>query len=144
MKNMLFFLKNATRPTVEIDQIVVHNGQDEIYRPGKQRWSPIDLTFYEVISAKDGDSAENWAPGRIFAWWARNCLIVEESRRAKNFAINAQLSLVDGAGTSVWTYFLYQAWPVKVAPSNLDYTSTDIGEITVTLRFSKAMEKVGG
>src|SRR5262245_8947291 len=42
---LLLFLKSASRPEPEIDEITIHNGQDEIYRPGKNRWSPVELTF---------------------------------------------------------------------------------------------------
>ena len=47
---ILLYLEKCTRPTPEFDQIVIHNGQDEIYRPGKSRWLPVEFTFYEVLN----------------------------------------------------------------------------------------------
>lgn len=65
---LLLFLSTCGRPTPEIDQIVIHNGQDEIYRPGKQRWGPVEFTFYEKLTPQDPPFTDQ-AAQFIYDWW---------------------------------------------------------------------------
>jgi hypothetical protein len=53
----------------------------------------------------------------------------------------AELSMLDGYGTDVWTYYIYDCWPIKVTPDDLSYSGNDIAKITVTLRYNKAQEQ---
>lgn len=139
---ILLFLEKCTRPTPEYEEITIHNGQDEIYRPGKNKWNPIEFTFYEKLSGKPNDFT-NQAAERIYQWWAETVADIRASRllAAKDFYKNAELQMLDGVGNSVWTYFLYDCWPQKVTPSDLAYSDTDIATVSVTLRYNKAQEK---
>lgn len=138
---ILFFLKACTRPSAEIDEIVIHNGQDEIYRPGKNRWRALDMTFYEVLSTENDEKHSDLAANKIFSWWARKVLNIDKSRLQVNPTVDMQLSMLDGSGRSVWTYYLYRCWPLKITPSDLSYADTDLAEISLTLRFDKADER---
>lgn len=132
-------LHKCTRPSPEIDEIVIHNGQDEIYRPGKNRWRPIEFTFYEVVkdSAGINDSAS-----QLFRWWAQRCIWLTNSSTVSpaSLATKAVLSQLDGGGVPIWQYHMLRCWPLKMTPSDLDYSSSDICETTVTMRFDKAYE----
>lgn len=141
--DLLLFLAKCTRPEMETDEIVIHNGKDEIYRPGKNRWRPIEFTFYEKL---DEEAQRDVSAGSIFRWWARECNDIRNSRilPPSELATDSQLDLLNGAGESIYTYQLYRCWPSKVSPSGLDYSSSDICKITVTMRFDKAIESWGG
>lgn len=135
--DIMLFVEKCTRPTPEIDEITIHNGQDEIYRPGKQRWGPVEFTFYEKVEERD-EVAE-----RIYDWWGR--VMINLTRSGHNLPTDyyksGQLQMLDGVGNPVWTYFLYDCWPQKVSPIELSYSDTDIATITVVLRFNKAEER---
>lgn len=139
---ILLYAHKCTRPTPEIDQIVIHHGQDEIYRPGKNRWSPIDITFYEKTkSLSDIPKLVDEAAERVYKWWSESVLVLRESRHGKQEGFpNGILKMLDGYGNTIWEYNLYQCWPTKVTPSDLDYADGNIAEITVTIRFNKAKE----
>jgi len=140
--NLLLFLAKCSRPSAEIDEIKVHNGQDEIFRPGKQHWRPIEFTFYEVLK-NTGDTSEDMAAKLIHEWWSENCVDIRNSRilPPDQFTSDAQLDMLDGAGNSVWTYDIYRSWPSKISPSDLDYSSSEIARISVTLKYDKAIER---
>lgn len=141
-RGMLLFLNKCTRPSVEIDQITIHNGQDEIFRPGKHHWNPVEFTFYEVLNDSDPPT-ENQAAASMFRWWAENTIDIRRSRiMPPEFTADCELDMLDGSGNSVWTYHLYRAWPIKIAPADLSYSSSEISEISATLRFDKAFEEV--
>ncbi len=137
-ENLLLFSKSCNRPSTNHDVITIHNGQDEIYRPGKVRWNPLDFTFYEAM----GPGNTNLAAELIYDWWANNVYDLSKSRQRSPRVIykNAYLSLLDGGGTSIWMYQIEEAWPTKVTPSDLSAESNDIGTITLTLRFNKCRE----
>lgn len=142
---ILVYAHKCARPTPELDEIRIHSGQDEIYRPGKNRWNPIDFTFYEKSPTSAEGTTADEAAKRIYEWWSNSTLILRQSKHGSiaNYLKTAHLQMLDGIGKSIWQYSLYQCWPVKVSPSDLDYADGNIAEITVTLRFSKAKEGPG-
>jgi hypothetical protein len=135
-------MEKCTRPTPESDEITIHNGQDEIYRPGKNKWNPVEFTFYEKFRGQPGDFT-NDAADKIYRWREETVAVLRESRLAPALVMyrNAELQMLDGVGNSAWTYFLYDCWPQKVTPSDLAYSDTDIATVSVTLRYNKAQEK---
>lgn len=139
---ILLFCEKCTRPTPEMDEITIHNGQDEIYRPGKQRWNPIEFTFYEKLRGNEGVYVDE-AAERIYRWWGETMIDLQRSvhNPIANYYKRAQLQMLDGVGYPVWTYFLYDCWPQKVSPIELAYSDSDIATITVTLRYNKAQER---
>ncbi len=144
-RGLLLFLAKCTRPGVEVDQVAIHSGQDEIHRPGKHHWKEIEFTFYEVLNeggyVDEGGLTDNCAK-RIWDWWAVSMIDVANSRhrRPEDYLKRAQLDMLDGQGSTVWRYFLYDCWPCKVTPSDLAYRDTDIAQISVSMRYSKAWE----
>lgn len=140
---ILVYAHKCTRPTPEIDEVVIHHGQDEIYRPGKNRWNPIDFTFYEKAPGNPPTIDET--ASLIYKWWAKTTLVLTESRHGelRDYLKNGNLQMLDGSGKMIWEYRLYECWPMKVSPSDLDYADSNIAEITVTLRFNKAKETNG-
>lgn len=148
-EGILLFLSKCTRPSAEIDEITIHNGQDEIYRPGKNRWRPIEFTFYEVLNDVEGPPTLNVTASKIFSLWAERAVNLQTSRigsvntdaAGTAYYTNAQLDMLNGVGNPVWTYDLYRCWPVKVVPKDLSYGDSAISETSVTLRFDKAFER---
>jgi len=135
LRSILLFCHKASRPVPEIDRITMHHGQDEIYFPGKNRWLPIDIAFYEGVQANKDVVAQ-----QIYNWWAGNVVIIFESRIAPTFKLDAMFSMVDGQNRPIWTYKLISCWPLKVTPDQLDYGDHNISEITVQLAYEKAIE----
>lgn len=133
---ILLYAHKCQRPTIEVDEVVIHNSQTEIYRPGKNRWMPIELTFYEKCRGQVDEAAQ-----RIYSWWAETMILIEQVKQNNlSYRKNASLAMLDGAGDTIWQYDLYNCWPIKISPSELDYSDTGLAEITMTLRYDKARE----
>jgi len=145
--NLLLYAYKITRPSIEIDQITIHNGQDEIYRPGKSRWRPIDVTFYErIFESEAGEKATSGydQPAElIYQWWSKTMINIDNSLHGElnDYRKPSQITMLDGLGNTIWAYYLAQCWPTKVTPSDLSYAETEIADITVTLSYDKAIEK---
>ena len=125
----------CNRPTPEISPITMHHGQNEIYLPGKHRWSPVEIKFYEVVVGhKSNVTAE------IYRWWSKDVIDVDNNvinRKAKK---TVNIEMLDGFGVTIWKYKLIGAWPEKITPDAMDYGSSNILEIAITLRYDAAME----
>ena len=152
---LLLFAYKATRPSPEIDKITIHSGQDEIYRPGKNRWQPIEVTFYERLTTdSEGDSRggpgtyRDQAAELIYKWWGGTkdglpggVINLRNSFHGYDYRKPCQLAMLDGYGGPVWSYYLANCWPVKVSPCDISYADTEIADITVTLSYDKAIEQ---
>jgi len=148
--DIMLFAHKCTRPSPEVDEITIHHGQNEIYRPGKHRWKPLDITFYEVLNTVADDdgttiSQSNQTAELIYKWWAQTMIILPELRYNKpsEYLAHGLLTMLDGSGDAVWEYRLYDCWPMKVTPTDADFSDSNIADITLTLRFQKAVEMPG-
>ena len=149
-ESLLLYAYKTTRPSLEIDQITIHNGQDEIYRPGKSRWKPIEITFYERLfgetdlGASTGGGYDQPAE-LIYKWWAKTMINVDQSlhNAPTSYRKPCELAMLDGLGIPVWKYYLSNCWIMNVNPCDLSYTDTEIADITITLSYDKAIEQRG-
>jgi hypothetical protein len=149
---LLLNVEKCTRPTVEFDEIKIHNGQDEIYRPGKHHWSPIEFTFYERIAPSDdtgliaGSGKPNQMAQAIYNWWAGASQFTMLDYKTSSltapgrFQVDCSVNMIDGLGRKNWTYILRECWPLKVYATDLNYSDTDLSKITVVLRYNRAEE----
>lgn len=137
VRDIRLYAYKCQRPVSEADIITMHHGQEEIKKPGKTRWLPIEVTFYEII--KDVDITAQM----LNQWWGKTMYDPKSSTIAgdKSYKERCELDMVDGCGQTVWAYRLYGVWPSKVSPSELSYTDTDLAEISCTLEIGKAEER---
>jgi hypothetical protein len=143
---ILLFLEKCTRPSPEYDKIVIHSSQTEISRPGKTHWKEVEFSFYEKLDGSDNGSLESTCAKLIYEWHAKTMVNIVTSLHnpPSQYLKNATLQMLDGDGSPVWTYNIYDAWPMKVSPSDLSYSDTDISTIAVTLAYARAKESGRG
>lgn len=142
---LLIYAHKCGRPTYETEEFTVHHGQSEIVRPGKVKWNPIEIAFYEKVKSTSVENGVNVgyneAAYRIYSWWR---LMIDTSTNytypSSNYTKDAIIKQLDGTGNNIYSFNLYNCWPQKVSPADLDYTNTQISEIVVTLRYDKAEE----
>lgn len=136
------FAHKAERPRFEHDQVTIHHVQEEIYIPAKSRWAPINISFYEAMNS----SNREWLIPWLYQWRA---LVAREStiRNTSDHKIkrNGMLTMLcynAGSGRAdsmIYAYKLLGCWPAQITPNELDYSNTEIAEITILLRYDKAM-----
>lgn len=145
-EGIVIFAHKCTRPAAEIDSVTIHHSQDEIYLPGKNRWLPIEVSFYEIIGGAFtgvGNRTALW----VYKWWSRDVIQIDKSRIAGRgrFAAPVKrrctLELLNGYGHMIHKYTLYGCWPEKVTPEDLNYEESHICEITMRLRYDKCSER---
>jgi hypothetical protein len=140
-EGLLLYAYKCGRPAPEIDEITIHSGQSEIYRPGKNRWRPLEFTFYEVL-----DDECDIAARAMYNWHAQIMFNSPEYHHnpPRLYLKPVRLDMLDGTGQSYWIYEMLDCWPTKVTPSDLSYADTAIADVTVTMRFQHCFEYCTG
>ena len=129
-KEILVYAQKADRPRPVTDKITIHHGQDQIHIPGKNRWEPIDVSFYET---ENPDAAE-----KLLNWY-KKVIDLPAAQINTSFRSNGKLEMLDGQGQSTWEAHLYNCWPIQITWDPLDYTMSDICVVTVTVSYDKAL-----
>lgn len=126
-----FYAQSCDRPISDSDRITLHHGINEIYMPGKYRWQPVVIKFYDVITSAGRMS------DYLYRWWSQATYDIDRHRIVNNSNLKREvfIDLENGRGNAIVRYILYGAWPQKISPSNLDYTSNDVAQVAVTLSY---------
>lgn len=140
-RTLTFFAHKVTIPVIEFDRIVMHHKQDEIYLPGKQRWSPCEVSFYRIH-----DGSGDLAAIELYNWWAKTILNINTAGLVGNSrgAIDkrtCEIHMLTGNGQPIYKYIMYGVWPQKATPSSLDASDSAIADIQITLQIDKMIEE---
>lgn len=133
LDQVVMYALSCQRPTIEIDNIPFHYKQTVAYLPGKHKWNPISVKFYEML---DGVNTAS----KIFTYWANGVISIDTNTINPKFAGRASISTLDGAGSEQYYYTLYNVWPGKIEPSELDYSNSTLATIQVTLNYDAVEE----
>lgn len=139
LKPILLICHKSDRPSPEIDQITMHRGQDEMYWPGKNRWNPIEVSFYQGHLTPNTDTVCQL----MYDWYGSTVVNLRESRLNERFKETCVLDLLDGRRNAVHTYKMHGCWPSKITPDSLNYSETAISEVTVRIVYDKCEENAG-
>lgn len=140
LSEITLYAKTCQRPSFEVDIITIHHQAEEIYRPGKYRWNPIDIVFYEYL--KGTDRYSNKTSRELYKWWTTAISTDHKQKPVTDInSVTATIAELDGEGRISRKYSLYNCKLIKVSPSDLDYTSSEISTNTVTIKYDYAIEE---
>ncbi len=120
---------SVTRPSPEFEKITIHHKQNEVHLPGKSKWGPMDIVFYELIT----EQLSALTAQEIFSYWARQVIDLDNNQLVLGqFKRIINIDQIQGEGAGVTSWQCYGAWPMKVEPSELNYSSSELSTIKVT------------
>jgi hypothetical protein len=140
LKDVLLYAYKCGRPTCEADRIVICRGQDEIYKPGRSRWLPIEITFYEPVSP---NYPIDYTAALLHKWYGKTMINIRKGStisQDSDYKQQCILRLLDGRDRNIWAYNMYGVWPSNITPSELSYADTSLAEISCTLNMDKVIE----
>lgn len=141
LTDIIMYAYKAEIPKPEIDKVTFHHKQDEIYAPGKNRWSEGSLTFYRVHH--DQALCDHTAQ-LIYSWYASSLISLEQSSilSTNNTFVKKRIlvSVLDGQGNTCWNYDMKGCWPTKISPSSFDYETNGVASITINFVTDKVEE----
>ena len=130
-----FNVKTITQPSIEFDEILVHNGQDQIPLPGKHKYKPIEISFYEALSGTGGGFK-----GTITEQLAKLCpniSAISYLRIPSEYMFNMEIFRLDGIGNSYLTYKLFGCHLALLDPGDLSYADNEISTVTATIKYGR-------
>lgn len=132
-----YYVKTASRPNLTIEETELNYLNAKTWIPGKGAWETMDVTYYDVATADAGP---------LFSWLASvynftNPITLEQGSRRSDYTATAILKMWDGCGQLIETWTMKDVWPTSIKFGDVDYSSSDICEIALTLRYSQVTYK---
>jgi hypothetical protein len=132
------FVKSAARPNIEIEETELHFLNAVTWIPGKGKWQPIQVTYY--------DAADQDLTG-LYSWLATvydftKPVELRQSEKA-GWAGTALLTMYDGCGNPLEFWLLQNCFPTSVNFGELAYEDSMYSEIQLTLRYSDVIYAPG-
>ena len=132
-------VKSVTLPSIEYDEMTAHNGADYILRPGKPKYKPIDIVFYEVLT---GDNNESIVNKDIFKYLPNVSgeEIVSKYQKSDfgaGYGFTTFINRVDGNGKTYLTYTLYGCSIASYDPGDLSYADNELSEVKMSIRYNR-------
>lgn len=132
------YLEKAARPQFKYDQAEMHHDQEVAYFAGKQSWEPITLSWYDIETPVDVST-------KVATWIqsiTKNFFNIGDVTRVavpSDYKSTVKIQVRDGDGVPTETWIIYNAWPESSNWGELDYTSSEILRIEVSMRYDRAV-----
>lgn len=130
-------VKSITLPSIEYDEMIAHNGADYVHRAGKYKYKPIDIVFYEALTATN-DSMVN----RLIFKKLPNALGEElgsfyKSNDFGGYGFTTTIIREDGKGNGYLTYQLFDCSIASYDPGDLSYADNELSEVKMSVRYNR-------
>jgi hypothetical protein len=147
-----FALKKAAKPTMKISEVQHKYLNHFFYYPGRVEWEPISVTFASVKTLDSADTADSLlikalvssgyqlpaadAPGN-YKTISKTNAIAQLTGESKG-GTSVRLSQIDADGNIVENWRLFNPFFTEVKYDSLDYSSEEILNIDVTIKYDYA------
>tara|TARA_R110000824_G_scaffold139727_5_gene305080 strand:+ start:1159 stop:1707 length:549 start_codon:yes stop_codon:yes gene_type:complete len=143
---MLWFAKKVNRPTFTLTEAKHDFMNHSFYWPSRTEWNEVTMT---LVDPTEPDMASTLSEFIKVGKWALpsspTATLTSPSKKAMKDAIGSvQIILIDEEGAEKEKWTLMNAWIKEIEFSELDYSSDDLTEITVKLRYDWAQLEAAG
>ena len=130
------FVKSTARPNLDVEETSVDFLNVKMFLPGKAVWQTIDLTYYDV-AVRDLDPLWAWVCSVYNVCDTREPEFAHRSMGSQvgDYAGLGLLTLYDGCGAALERWKLHRCWPKAIDFGPLDYSSSEVCEVKMTLRY---------
>ena len=127
-----FTMKTASRPQITFEETTIEYINQKRYVAGKGTWAPVTLTLYDPIVPSASQKVYEW----IRLCWEN---LSGRMGYAQFYKKNINLKLLDPVGAVVEDWELQGAWVQDANGGDLDYASSDVAEMALTIRFDQCV-----
>ncbi len=125
------FVTVASRPNLSIEETEINFLNAKTWIPGKASWETISVTYLDVAHSEQR-ALWNWM-ATVYDF--TDPVGLKQGERI-DWNATGVLSMWDGCGSLLETWELQRVFPTEINFGDLDYTSSDIATIELTLRYS--------
>lgn len=141
-----FLVKKVDKPSFSISESNHSYLNHTFYYPGRVTWNDVKLTIVDVASGDvDGTQA---VMDMLEASGYRLPLVGDKTTISKSSSISALgkivIKQIDEMGTEVDRWTLFNSWIKDATFGSLDYTSDDMMNVDITIKYDNATFKSVG
>lgn len=125
------FVKTAARPNLAIEETEINHLNARMWIPGKASWETMTVTYMDVAH-EQMRTLYNWL-ATVYDFTDPVNLTMGNKG---DWGATGVLSLYDGCGVLLETWYLENMWPTAINFGELDYASSEEATIELTLRYS--------
>lgn len=127
-----YYVKTAARPNLEVEETEINFLNAKTWIPGKASWQTMNVTYLDVATS---DAAP------LYSWLASiynftNPVTLEQGSMRKDYTATGILKIFDGCGQLLETWTMKNMFPTSIDFGDMDYSSSEICEIVLTMRYS--------
>lgn len=125
------FVTVASRPNLSIEETEINHLNAKTWIPGKAAWETVTINYFDVAHS-EMRTLWNWL-ATVYDFTDPVNLRQAERR---DWNATGLLSMYDGCGVLLESWQLQRMFPTAINFGDLDYSSSDIATIELTLRYS--------
>jgi hypothetical protein len=137
----LWMAKTAGKPSFTISETSYEYFNHKFYYPGRTDWETVDIVVVDPGN-EGSEMAANFSQIVNNAGYNPPSSAIDLVSMSKKSAVTSLgtvlISQVDAEGAPVETWTLWNVFIISVKYGDLDYSSDDLNEITITLRYDWA------
>jgi hypothetical protein len=127
-----WYVKSASRPKYTSEETEIPFLNTSTYVVGRFKWETISVTFRDPIGPSATQALMEWV--RLHSE-----SVTGRQGYAAGYKKDIELEMLDPTGVIIEKWILQGTMLNDVDFGSLDYSSSDIAEITATLRFDRAV-----
>jgi hypothetical protein len=125
------FVTVAGRPNLSIEETEINHLNAKTWIPGKASWETIAVTYLDVAHS-EMRTLWNW----LATVYDFTDPVNLHQGNKRNWDATGVLNMFDGCGTLLEGWEMQHMFPTSINFGDVDYSSSDIATIELTLRFS--------
>ena len=124
-----YLVRTTSMPSSTLEEIMLNWQGYDFPIAGKHTFAELTVTFNLDHDTYIRQNFENWI-NKI------HDPVTNEYAFLNEYMLDQRLQLLGNDGDAVLEFTLHDAWPREVAQASLDYTSNDITQFDVTIRYA--------
>jgi hypothetical protein len=124
-----YLVRATNMPSTTLEEIMLNWQGYDFPIAGKHTFADFTVTFNTDHDAYIRQNFENWI-NKI------HDPVTNEYAFLNEYMLDQRLQLLGNDGEAVLEFTLHDAWPKEVATASLDYTTNDITQFDVTIRYA--------
>ena len=129
-----YLVKGMARPSIESEEVTLEHMNVTRYVKGKSRWQTIDITLYDPVVPSAAQQVMEWV--RL-----HHESVTGRDGYSDFYKKNVTFNLLDPVGAVVEEWELKGAFITSANFGDLDFSSSDPAEITLSLQYDYAILK---
>lgn len=125
------FVTVASRPNLSIEETEINHLNAKTWIPGKASWETITVSYMDVAN-DEMRTLWNW----LATMYDFTDPVQLSQGEKRDWNATGILNMYDGCGTLLEGWELQHMWPTSINFGEVDYSTSDIATIELTLRFS--------